>query len=169
MRRPSRSKIFPRGARIGMLRTRFCCARTSYSSLLRICRLHNPYDSPRNITSVTYCTAVNLVCGSFSLRSNMTAWSGLCQRNPYLEYNILACRMLGQRPEWGLRKIVDQLNETDPLAVSASSDSRSRANRGPLGRRERSEKDIHRFGRGSLRARLRNCLNSSTNSSSVTL
>src|SRR5262249_1921298 len=99
MRRPSRSKIFPRGARIGMLRTRFCCARTSYSSLLRICRLHNPYDNTRNTSSVTYCTAVNLIFGSFSSRSSMTAWNGLCQRDPYLEYNILGYLQLGQRPE----------------------------------------------------------------------
>src|SRR5208337_3136139 len=71
MIRPSRSRILPRGARIGTLRTRFFSASKAYSSLCITCSRHSRYANTRKIARMTYCTAVSRNVETFSSRPNI--------------------------------------------------------------------------------------------------
>src|SRR5258707_14324843 len=81
---------------MGTRRTRFCSARTEYSSLFAICSRHNPKASSRKTTSTMYCTTGNLMDDICSLRPNILSqgldrWTTetrayFRRRELYLEY-----------------------------------------------------------------------------------
>ena len=68
MRRFSRSKILPRGAMTGTLRTRFCSARRRKLSAPSTWRRHRPAISASIMIRMPYCTTASLRAESFSSR-----------------------------------------------------------------------------------------------------
>src|SRR5260370_26502811 len=94
---------------MGTRRTRFCSARTEYSSLFAICSRHNPKASSRKTTSTMYCTTVNLMDDIFSLRPNILSegldrWTTetrayFRRREPYLEYRISTRHGVEEMPQ----------------------------------------------------------------------
>src|SRR6266852_2359923 len=148
MTRPSRSRILPRGARIGTLRTRFCSASCAYLPLCITCSRHSPYARSRKINTTMYCTAVSRTAETFSSRPNINPQflpagigpqpeignssdlEGYCKRYLYSNLQPVLPKILQRKRKFSTRMLVvingaTGVSRACPVVVEGSSRART--------------------------------------------
>src|SRR2546423_1760261 len=87
MMRPSRSRILPRGARMGTARMRLRSAWASYLSPLTTCKFHRRSASARNMSRMPYCTVAILAAEILSSRGMNSGQQSAVSNQPKLTSN----------------------------------------------------------------------------------